>query len=458
MKTQIYYLFSFLLSIVSVNFGQDSLFKTIVPEFNVCIDTAGLHNSGKESLELANNSNGVSVLAWVDSRNEDRNIYAQIFSGSGVKNGKNIKVTDNSFSNYSYQWGNVLLNDRNEFIVTWTSNNREFLQRFDKNGNKIGININIDTLLGFNLSNDSTLYKLQYFTFAPFSDGNFLVGYKKNDTDTLFFQNFNIWGSIVGRNFILDLKPEDNYNLIKLFPIKNGEIFYTLWKFNKQYKVKIINVLENEIYEHLITENADYFNEFEFQTIDSNSVALLYSFREQYKGMFKIVLFDNNGTHKNTLEVGNRLDFNVIFLKNEFYVINENCIGPGCDGSGGIYGYYLTYQRYNYQGEEVDNPVYVNSDTGNFEFKFAKLKNEEILVSWIEKKIFSYINNICSQILPKSESTKVPILKINDDIPYAFQSNPDFDISNQKNIITVFEDDRNGNWDIYSKKLILKAI
>ncbi|MBK7978793.1 MAG: T9SS type A sorting domain-containing protein [Ignavibacteriae bacterium] len=167
--------------------------------------------------------------------------------------------------------------------------------------------------------------------------------------------------------------------------------------------------------------------------------------------MFKIVLFDNNGIQKNTLEVSNGLDFNVIFLKNEFYVINENCFGPGCDGSGGIYGYYLTYQRYNYQGEEVDNPVYVNSDTGNFEFKFAKLKNEEILVSWFERDTYS--TNICSQILPKSESAKKPILKINDDIPYAFQGNPDFAIDNDKNIVTVFEDDRNGNWDIYSQKI-----
>jgi len=99
---------------------------------------------------------GNFIITWCDDRNGISDNYAQLFNRAGTAEGINFKVNDSNNDDQSSP--SVAVDETGNFIITWhngvsqkyfyyfpISNSDIYAQRYDSNGNKIGVNFIITT-------------------------------------------------------------------------------------------------------------------------------------------------------------------------------------------------------------------------------------------------------------------------------------------------------------------------
>ncbi len=102
------------------------------------------------SPSIAMNVNGNFVVVWRDYRNGDSDIYFQRYNSSGVAQGVNTKVNDDVGT--AAQWSpSIAMDDNGNFVIVWMdlrNGIHVYLQRFDSTGLPQGTNLRVDDYLG----------------------------------------------------------------------------------------------------------------------------------------------------------------------------------------------------------------------------------------------------------------------------------------------------------------------
>ena len=134
------------------------------------------------------------IITWGDSRNDNVDIYGQIYARDGKKVGANIKINDDM----SGSWQNfpkVAGNKDNGFLVVWwdernVTSRDLYAQKFSSNGNKIGDN--------FKVNNSQLGYSNSFWGVEIAMDnyGNCILLWEKSNK--IFFRKYQSDGQFAG--------------------------------------------------------------------------------------------------------------------------------------------------------------------------------------------------------------------------------------------------------------------
>jgi len=156
-------------------------------------------------------SMGNSVIVWMDTRDDNAyDIFAQRFDNNGNPIGANFKVNDALTGSQLY--GSVAQNRAGYFVVAWMDNRdgdyNIYAQRYDANGNPIGPNFRVD--------DDQSGNYAGYPAVAIDNLANFVVVWEdsRNGNTDIYGQIYNSYGQRIGNNFRVndDATEEDQYS------------------------------------------------------------------------------------------------------------------------------------------------------------------------------------------------------------------------------------------------------
>lgn len=152
---------------------------------------------------VARNRSGGFIVTWMDSRYGNFDIFAQRYTASGQTIGRDFLINDTLNNNYQ-GYPNLALNENGQFVIVWEDQRHYdtdiFLQKFSSDGNAIGNNIRVNS----DLYNEE-----QYSPSVAFDrNGNYVVVwcYKRavDDDPEIYAQAFNPAGQRIGNNVMVN--------------------------------------------------------------------------------------------------------------------------------------------------------------------------------------------------------------------------------------------------------------
>jgi len=152
------------------------------------------------SPSVAMDAGGDFVICWVDSRNGDRDIYAQRYSSSGDRLGTDFRVNDDAGT--SNQWyPSVAMDVDGGFAICWGDerngwdNPDIYAQRYNSSGETLETN--------FKVNNDVGTNGQGYPSMAMDTDGNFVICWQdeRNGNSDIYAQRYSSSGDTLGGNF-----------------------------------------------------------------------------------------------------------------------------------------------------------------------------------------------------------------------------------------------------------------
>jgi hypothetical protein len=162
----------------------------LVDDFLVNDDTTG--GAGQWYSSIAMNASGNFVIVWEDARNSHiHDIYFQRYNASSVPQGTNQQANDDTRI-VMQSFPSIAMNDAGNFVIAWedyrNSNSDIFFQRYDSSGNRFGNN---------QQANDDTSRTSQCRpSVAMDSRGNFVITWPSGDITgrDIYFQRFDSSG------------------------------------------------------------------------------------------------------------------------------------------------------------------------------------------------------------------------------------------------------------------------
>ncbi len=154
---------------------------------------------------------GNGVIVWMDTRDDNAyDIFGQRFDFNGNPIGTNFKVNDVVPGNQIY--GSVAQNYAGNFVVTWMDSRDDnfniYAQRYNANGSPIGANFRVDDDIGTSSQG--------YPAVAIDPLGNFVIVWEddRNENTDIFGQIYNSYGQRIGNNFRVDddINNQDQYS------------------------------------------------------------------------------------------------------------------------------------------------------------------------------------------------------------------------------------------------------
>ncbi|MEO0091678.1 MAG: T9SS type A sorting domain-containing protein [candidate division WOR-3 bacterium] len=197
-------------------------------------------NESSEATQLypfvARSLSGTFIVAWMDNRNSNFDIYAQRFDNLGNAIGSNFKVNDDigtAFQGYPA----VAINSTGDFIIVWedkrNGNTDIYLQRFNNNGIPMESNIKV---------NNNNLTEQYSPTVSYSEDGKFVVvwcGLRNNNDLDIFSQAYSDNGMLIANNRQInnpDLFSGNNQWLIGQSVVANSRRINFAWTDNRRHQ------------------------------------------------------------------------------------------------------------------------------------------------------------------------------------------------------------------------------
>lgn len=162
----------------------------------------------KPQIEPEVGFSAILVVVWEDQRLDDSDIFAQLLEPSGQFKDTNFKVNDDTGTSTQLR-SDVALDARGNFVVVWQDKREEnydiYAQRFDSSGNFLDVNFRVNDDLGSSLQNFPKV--------DSDSPGNFVVVWqdKRNGDEDIFAQIYNWTGEKDGENFRVNDDMDNAY-------------------------------------------------------------------------------------------------------------------------------------------------------------------------------------------------------------------------------------------------------
>jgi hypothetical protein len=489
-------------------YGQrfDSSGNFLGSNFRINDDTPG---SNQYSPSIACDSLGNFVVTWMDGRQGSWDIYAQQYNNQGINIGINFRVNDDGGNTYQSD-PSVSRTHDGQFIITWEDqrqgNSDIYCQRFDANGNRLGSN--------FKVNNDNGTATQVLPDVSVDNNDNFVITWtdNRNNNFDIFVQLYNSNGTPIGQNFKAndDLSTQDQSEpSIAMYPLGN---FWIVWKdhrnvnsdiFSQRYSSSGIpignNVRINDDYasshqrcswitqdglgnyrvtwEDERNNNCDIYGVCmdslgniigsDFRVNDDITTADQYyaSDASSFTGNFIITWTD--GRNNNFDIYAQRYSNTGIPIGNNFLVNSDTAQAvqwypvASCDSIGNTVIVWMDYrndgndiygQLYHYQGNPISTNFMVNQlITGSQLYPYvARNRNGNFVVVWMDDRNGNY--DIFAQQYDNIGNPISSNFIVNDNIGTSFQGYPAVAIDNFSNYYIVWEDERNGNTDIYMQR------
>ena len=171
---------------------------------------------------------GNFIIVWMDHRNGNWDIYAQCYSADGTALGANFKVNDDNISANQYL-PSIGVDAAGNFIVAWMDKrNGErdiYAQRYNAGGTAFGAN--------FMVSDDSSGAWQESPSIGVDATGNFVVvweDYRNDVHGDIYSQRYGADGNPIGQNFLVT-KETYNEQFSPDVQLKNG-LIYNTWVSN----------------------------------------------------------------------------------------------------------------------------------------------------------------------------------------------------------------------------------
>lgn len=234
----------------------DSLGNILNPNFKINDDIGNSHYYPS----VATNFRGDFIVSWTDDRNSNFDIYAQCYNQSGTPIGSNFKVNDDSTD--SSQWFPVVSCDSiGNYVIVWTdyrNNNYDvYGQLYDNYGNSLGTNF---------LVGDNTQSEQLYATVSRNRSGCFVITWmdNRNNNYDIYAQRYSLVGQPIGSDFRVNDTPNNNFQGYPNLALHDNGQFTIVWEDQRHYDTDIFLQRYNPdgtVQDNNIRVNSDIYNE-----------------------------------------------------------------------------------------------------------------------------------------------------------------------------------------------------
>ncbi len=411
----------------------------------------GEYGCEQNAISTAIDGYGNRACVWVDERNERPEMFAQFYHSNGNRNGPNIKI--NFFELF---WNNspfITANENGDFVVTYLINFSSVVaQRFSSNGQQIGGSLIVNTTSGYNTTepcaavNEDGSYMImwaseqgssRYKVYARLIDkfGNFVgpeivvsdenkysssIGrgkhvavdqngnycltwsaYDEGLRSKVYLQLIDRFGNMIGGNLLVSEESNLAGNYFpQIASVKDGT-FLIVWQVDNDYPanddmgLRIYNVNNNFITD--VFYSSDSTNGYGFSTLSSDNTSTFYLLGGGYENE-RIIKLRSDGTF-----------------------ISDNPLGE-------IRNSDLGYSHINGLSDVRKNRLYIS------------------LIGYTKSDLDVYNKGYDTTI------TSVTDLElVNDDTASSIQKYPDVAYNKFGQSIMLWEDRRNGWYDLYAQ-------
>jgi hypothetical protein len=349
---------------------------------------------------VAMDDNANFVITWIDYRNGNYDIYAQRYNPQGSPSGSNFKVNDDVGSSSQYNPA-VAKDGSGNFVVAWEdyrSGQDIYAQRYTANGSPAGSN--------FKVNDDAGSSGQYYPAVTKDNSGNFVITWhdNRNGNYDIYAQRYNVSGNPLGANFKVN---DDAGTLDQRYPaisVDGTGNFAITWT---DYRDIIPDIYAQRYQSAGVPQGSNFKVNDDDQTATQGSPAIA-----------------KDGSGKSVI------------------VWEDHRYDPG--------DIYL--QRYSSSGTPVGSNLMVNDDGGaitQMQPAVAMNGSGNSVVTWNDFRNNNY--DIYAQIYDPSGNPGGANLKVNDDAGTSPQHSPATAIANSGNFVICWQDYRDGNYDIYAQ-------
>ncbi len=401
---------------------------------------------------------GNCVICWYDSRDGHRDIYAQRFDSSGTPLHSNFRVNDDAGST-SQMLPDISMHDSGSFIITWMdgrgiSRRDIYAQRYDSSGAPIGSNFSV---------NDNIENHLHWSPAIAMDDlGNFVItweDYRNIGGCDTYAQRCDSSGTLLGDNF----KANDDFPADQSSPVMSSDgsgDFVISWLDFRNRNADIYAQRYNFVGAALGSN---------FMVNDDSESAKQYSpaIAVDVFGNFVVTWEDwRYGNHdiyaQRYSSFGGLMGSNFKVNDDPGYADQES---PSIAMGGPISDFVITWddyrnddhdiyaQRYDFSGSPLGSNFKVNDDVGSSDQRTPATGMDGsggFIITWDDYRNGN--GDIYAQIYDPAGNPSGSNFKVNDDPGTAHQNSPAVFVNDSGNFVITWEDERNGNFDIYAQR------
>lgn len=417
-------------------------------------DDTGTKDQMEASVAIDDNS--YFVIVWQDSRNENDDIYFQRYSNIGTDLGVNTKVNDDTGT--ENQWyPSIAMDYSGNFIIAWQDNRNYdwdiYYQRYNIAEGKIGGNKKAN--------NDSGTEWQTNPVIAMDGSSNFVIVWtdERNENDDIYFQHYNSSGTAQGFNTKANNDPGKESQGYASLVLDNSGNFVIAWEdqrlsnldiyfqsYNKSGSVQGVNTKANDD-----SKSASQYSP-SIAMDDNSNFVIAWNDSRNGNGDIYFQQYNNNGTLKGVNskvnnDVGNADQIAPTIVMD----VNGNFVIVWEDYRNGVSDIY--FQRYNSNGAAQGTNTKANIETGDvyqYNPSAAMDNSGNFVIVWEDRR-----NNnldIYFQRYNNVGTAQGVNTKANDDSGTALQYIPSITMDGNGNFVVVWYDKRNGNFDIYFQR------
>jgi len=433
-------------------------------------DDCGNQPQGFSSVAIS--KSGEFVIAWQDMRDGQYDIYMQIYDQDGSPQGGNCKINDDiptgvkesqhssvtTNASSSHRYPRISIDESGTFIVTWedyrNSNGDIYAQGYTLSGQPIGSNFQINSDSGINLQERPSI--------VVNGAGHFVIAWKdfRNGHGDIYIQRYRAGGVLNGDN--LKVNDDERSSVQRYSDIAMNESGYLIvvWEDNRSGYVDIYGQLYDSMGNILgqnfkVNSNTGPRHQRSPRVAMNSQGSFVVVWRYDYPDLTLDILaqrYDPEGK-----PVGDN------FIVNDCIgTVSQNYPSVGMDDYGNFvivwrdkrgesFDIYLQY--YDSTGQPLGNNMIVN---GNFEFNDLRYPDVAVdsqgsfVVVWEDKRNGHF--DIYGQRFDSGGQAVGNNFKISDDTEAFYQGFPRIAMDGTRNCIVTWRDNRNGNRDIYAQR------
>ena len=389
-------------------FSQIYLSNDTTSEYNFKVnDDGGIADQTCPAIAVDPNLN--FVIAWVDKRNGDWNVwdvYAQRFSNDGIALGNNFKVNDDTGVEKKDHI-NVSIDSCGNFVIVWSDERNEdwdiYAQRFSNDGTALESNFKI---------NDDNGNSFQFWPSSSCDkNGNMVVSWadnRNNNGREIFAQRFSADGTALGNNFKVNTDLYGSNHIRPSIAIDGNSNFIIVWEDNR-------NGYDDIYAQRYLADGTTIDDNFKINDDTPNASQCNPSISSDLEGNFVVSWEDN------------RHDYNDVYAR-----------------------------RYSNDGTPIAGDFKVNSSFSNsiqFNAAISSDANGNFIICW-EHNILGLNGDIFAQFYLNDGTTVGDNFKVNDDTGSENQDTPSIAKDGNDNFIITWVDDRSGKNAIYAQRFM----
>jgi hypothetical protein len=422
---------------------------------------AGTRNQFKPSITTG--ANGNFNICWIDNRNGvadwDYDLYLQQYNNNATAVGSNTKVNDQNYVITVFS-PFIKTNINGDFIVAWLDERREALDLYMQIYNSSGV------LQGANrrISDDNGGYQMSP-SIAFGTGGEVKI----------------VWQDVRQSDFNIYMQ---SYNSQYISQGNNIKIIDDLLGTADQYQPSISNNGNNSYVVSWYDDRTYSWNPF-FQRINSSGVAqgtnqnatnaVQYGWEDvpnyiasamDVAGDFIITWEDRRAVYSDVYFqkyfAQGTLNGSNVKVNNDVGTTSQFSPAIALTGNGNFYiswvdgrnnDYDIYFQRYDFQSTMLGTNTKANDDVGGMDQVYPQIAADEsgnFTIVWED-----YRNGNADIYLRRFNSSGIPLgssVKVNDNTGTSKQSLPVIAMDRNGNVVVVWNDSRNGNYDIYSQR------